>query len=167
MVPAGNLADIDVSNIDMDQVGQLAQQFAQGTSLGTIRGLSPEHMEAIYSVAYNLYKNGRYEDALKVFKFLCLHDHLQGKFWMGLGATQQMLKQFKQAGTTYGYAYMLDSDNPQIPLHAADCFLADGNLPHAESALNLVIELTQNRPQHNAVRERAQVLLNIARTKKS
>jgi len=166
-MPPATLADIDVSQIDMDQIGQLAQQFAKGTSLAAMRGLTPQHLEAIYSVAFNLYKNGRYEDAVKVFKFLCLHDHLQSKFWMGLGATQQLLKQFKQASSTYGYAYMLDSDNPQIPLHAADCFLAEGNLPHAESALNLVIELTQNRPQHNALRERAQVLLNIVRSKKS
>src|SRR3954451_19513616 len=100
----------------VDELTNLAKEFAQGRTLADIHGLTPEDLEAIYSVAFNLYNNQRYDEAVKVFKFLCLHDHFQEKYWMGLGATHQMMKDFKLASSAYGYAYLLDSDNPKPPL---------------------------------------------------
>jgi len=149
----------------LPELGQLAEQFAKGRTLGDIHGLNPQDLEAIYSVAFNLYNNAKFDEALKVFKFLCLHDHFSQKFWMGMAATQQMLKKYREAATSYGYAYILDSNNPRAPLHAADCFMAYGNLKDAESALNLVLELTEDKPEHDALRQRANILLAAIKTK--
>ena len=150
----------------LDEMTNLAKEFASGRTLADIHGITLQDLEAVYSVAFNLYNNQRYDEAVKVFKFLCMHDHFQEKYWMGLGATHQMMKDFKLAASAYGYAYILDSDNPKPPLHAADCFMADGNTKDAESALNLVLELTKGDPeQHAAIRQRATVLMTVVKEK--
>jgi len=146
----------------IDELSKLAKEFAEGRTLADIHGITPQDLEAIYSVAFNQYNNQRYDEAVKVFKFLCMHDHFQEKYWMGLGATHQMMKDFKLAASAYGYAYLLDSDNPKPPLHAADCFMADGNTKDAESALHLVLELTKDKQEEfAAVRQRATVLMGV------
>ena len=54
---------------------------------------------------------------------------------MGLGAVQQVLKDFQNAVVSYGYSSYLNLENPKPQLHAAECFLAMGDKRSAASAL--------------------------------
>jgi type III secretion system low calcium response chaperone LcrH/SycD len=122
-------------------------------------------MEAVYSVAYNLYKAGKYEEALKVFKFLCFFDHLEKKYWMGLGATQQLMGKYEEAVQAYSYATLLDVRDPKPPMHAADCYMLLGDREKAESSLHATIEFCEDDPAKSRYRERAEMLLKMIKEK--
>ena len=125
------------TDINEDQIKEAAQKFATG--FATMRelkeGITKAEMEAVYSVGFNMYRTGRYDDAEKIFRFLVLFDHLEPKYWMGVGAIQQVRKDYQGAIASYGYASFLDLRNPKPQLHAAECFLAMGDKVNAASAL--------------------------------
>ena len=109
-------------------------------TLKEMKGVSNDELEAVYSLAFGYYQTGKYEEAHKLFQFLVLFDHLNAKYWFGLGATQQALKDFKNAAVSYGYCSFLKLDNPKPQLHAAECFLALGDKRSAASALEALNE---------------------------
>ena len=81
-----------------------------------------------------------YDEAYKLFQFLVLFDHLNAKYWMGLGAVQQVLKDYQSAVVSYGYCSFLNLENPKPQLHAAECFLALGDKVNAASSLEALNE---------------------------
>ena len=109
-------------------------------TLKQLKGVSNEELEAVYALAFGYYRTGKYDEALKLFQFLVLFDHLNAKFWMGLGAVQQVLKDYQNAVVSYGYCSFLKLDNPKPQLHAAECFLAMGDKRNAASSLEALNE---------------------------
>ena len=124
------------TEINEDIIAAAAQQFATGfATMRELKGITKAEMEAVYSVGFNMYRTGRYDDAEKIFRFLVLFDHLEPKYWMGVGAVQQVRKDYQGAIASYGYASFLDLSNPKPQLHAAECFLALGDKANAASSL--------------------------------
>ena len=124
------------TEITKDKIAEAANQFATGfATMRELKGITKAEMEAVYSVGFNMYRTGRYDDAEKIFRFLVLFDHLEPKYWMGVGAIQQVRKDYQGAIASYGYASFLDLQNPKPQLHAAECFLAMGDKVNAASAL--------------------------------
>ncbi len=149
----------------LENLEQIIDHFLSvGGVFKDAHGLSNEEMEAIYSVGYNLYQSGKYKDALNIFKFLCFFDHLEKKYWMGLGAVHQMMGNYERAVESYSYATLLDIEDPRPALHAADCYLILGNKEAAESALNAVIEFSGNDPAKKQFKERAETLLSMVKS---
>jgi len=149
----------DETESSIDQI--LEHFLTSGGVFKDAHGITDEEIEAIYSVAYNLYENGKYDDALQVFKFLCFFDHLEKKYWLGLGAVHQMLKQYDDAVNAYSMAAMLDIDDPAPASHAADCLLLAGKKEEAESALNFVLEFAPENEQGKPFRQRAESVLGL------
>ena len=112
----------------------------KNATLKQLKGVSNEELEAVYSLAFGYYRTGKYDDALKLFQFLVLFDHLNAKYWFGLGAVQQVMKDFQGAIASYGYCSFLKLDNPKPQLHAAECFLALGDKRNAASSLEALNE---------------------------
>lgn len=108
------------------------------TTVRDLKGITTEEMEAVYSLGFNFYNTGRYEEAEKVFKFLVLFDHMTPKYWMGLGAVQQVNKNYEGAVTSYGFASFLDLSDPKPQYMAAECYFVMGDLDNAASALEAV-----------------------------
>ena len=125
----------DTSLLTQEKIEQAAKTFADMGTIRELKGITDAEMEAIYSMGYSFYNTGRYDDAEKVFRFLVLFDHLEPKYWTGLGAVQQVKKLYGDAITSYGYASFLDLDNPKPQFFAAQCFLALGDKDNALSAL--------------------------------
>ena len=147
--------------IDQAKVEAFIEQLKNGATLRDFHGLTDKQMEAFYSVAYNLYQSGKFEDSHQIFKLLCFYDHLELKYWMGLGACRQMTQNYDGAVQAYAQAAMLDIENPQVPLHAADCFLAMGRMEEADSALTAALHFSEGKPQYAAVRNRAEVMQQL------
>ena len=109
------------------------------TTVRETKGISDEEMNAVYSVAHNFYMTGRYDDAETVFKFLVMFDHLNPKYWIGLGAVRQVQKRFKQAIEAYANVVgNLDVENVKASYYAAECYLALGDRANAQSAVEHV-----------------------------
>ena len=121
-------------------IKEAAQKFIEGSTIKELKGITNAEMEAVYSLAFNFYRTGRYEDAEKLFNFLALYDHLNPKYWMGVGAVRQVRKDFSGAVQAYGYASFLDLSNPKPQYHAAECFLAVGDKRNAASSLEALEE---------------------------
>jgi len=115
-----------------------AQSMTNGEPLKMAKGISDEELNAVYSLAYSYYSTGRYDEALKLFKFLVMFDHMSQKFWTGLGSTHQMLKQYDDAIAAYAQAAMFDLENPRPMYYAALCHLAKGDKVHAASAVRAI-----------------------------
>lgn len=118
-----------------EKIENAAKEFAKGATMKEVRGISNEELEAVYTLAYNFYRTGKYLDAQKLFEFLVLFDHLNTKYWFALGAAQQAQKDYQKALTSYGYSSFLDLENPKPQLHAAECYLALGDKKNAASAI--------------------------------
>ncbi|PTX91918.1 CesD/SycD/LcrH family type III secretion system chaperone [Verrucomicrobia bacterium LW23] len=150
----------------VEKLSSLLDSFFNNCStLKDARGLSTENMEAVYSVAYSLYTNGKYEDAHKIFQFLCTFDHLERKFWLGLGGCRQMLKRYPQAVEAYAYAALLDINDPVAASRAADCHIAMGKLDEAESALTAAVEFSRGKPEFEKIYERSSAMLELVQKK--
>ena len=122
--------------ITSEQIAEAARRFLTDyTTLGELKGISHQELEAVYSLGFTHYRTGRYEDAAKLFQFLVLFDHLNPKYWLALGAVQQVARDFKGAIASYAYASFLDLENPKPQFHAAECFLALGDKENAASAI--------------------------------
>ena len=118
------------------EIEKAAKAFIEdGVTLKETKGISNEELEAVYSLAFSYYNTGKYDEAFKLFQFLVLFDHLNPKFWMGVGAVQQVKKDYKGAIASYCYASFLDISNPKPQLHAAECYVALGDRENALSAL--------------------------------
>ena len=125
----------DVTKLTAEEIEKAAKGLADMSTIRELKGITDAEMEAIYSLGYSFYTTGRYDDAEKVFRFLVLFDHLNAKYWTGLGAVQQVKKLYGDAISSYGYASFLDLDNPKPQYFAAECFLALGDKTNALSAL--------------------------------
>ncbi len=125
----------DLSQLTEDKIAEAAKGFADMGTIRELKGITDAEMEAIYSMGYSFYTTGRYEDAEKVFRFLVLFDHLEKKYWTGMGAVYQVQKRYQEAITAYGYASFLDLKNPKPQYFAAECFAAMGDKDNALSAL--------------------------------
>ena len=124
------------TEINTDTIAEAANKFATGfATMRELKGITKAEMEAVYSVGFNMYRTGRYDDEEKIFRFLVLFDHLEPKYWLGVGAIQQVRKDYQGAIASYGYSSFLDLSNPKPQLHAAECFLAMGDKVNAASAL--------------------------------
>ena len=113
----------------------MKQMMEGGTTIREMKGITGAEMEAVYSVGFNFYKTGRMDEAEKIFKFLVMFDHMNPKYWIGMGAVQQVRRQYDAAVASYGYASFLDLGNPKPQYFAAECFAAKGDRENALSAL--------------------------------
>lgn len=153
--------------LNEEELGQIIDQLLGGEkTLGDIRGLTTQEIEAIYTVAYNLFENAKYEDALKVFGFLCLYSHLDKRFWLGAAACHQQLKNFAEAVDAYSMTAVLDVEDPTPSLQAAMCYLSMGNLDKAESGCESAIHWSGENVAHAATKARAEALLGVVREQK-
>ncbi|CAM2009286.1 SycD/LcrH family type III secretion system chaperone [Acanthopleuribacter pedis] len=151
---------------DMDVLRDTLEAFLTGqVSVAELRGLSEESMEAVYGVAYTLYSNGQYAQAAKVFQFLCIYDHLEGKYPLGWGASLFMQGEYAQALQAFAQAAVLNIDNPEIHLKAGECNLKLGELEAAEMALEAAVFYAEKDATYAVILKRAKLLLSATRRK--
>ncbi|MFA6915933.1 MAG: tetratricopeptide repeat protein [Parachlamydiales bacterium] len=106
---------------------------------------SPEAESALYAVAFDNYNNGHYDQSLYLFKLLTWQNKEHRAGWMGYAASLQMTKQYEDAIAAYGYAALLDPNDPYVHFHAAECYFALKNLEKAMQALNSALAYSKNK----------------------
>jgi type III secretion system low calcium response chaperone LcrH/SycD len=134
---------------------------ANGRTFQDFTALTPESMEVLYSVAYNYYNGGKYDDAENVFQLLAILNHFERKYWKGLAASREMQGKFDDALKAYGYIGMLDIYDPYAPFHAAKCLIAQGRTTEAESGLRAAIFNSEGKPQYDSLKAEAEGLLSV------
>lgn len=145
------------------EIKKAVDAICAGGTLSELRGLGENDMEAIYGLGFNLYTHARYEEAEKIFAFLCIYNHLEKRFWKGLAASRQMWGRHLAAADAYGYMAICDLDDPEPHFQAARCLIAANEKKRAVSALDAAIEIAEktNTPSYKTLAEQAAQLKKI------
>lgn len=139
---------------------QVTELLMSGGTLGTIYDYTPEDYEAVYALGHNLYAQGRYDDAMKAFGFLVIHNAWEKKFLKAFGASLQMMKQHQEAIKYYTMASVLDLADPVPTFHIAECMIPLGMLEEAKQSLDLVVAQCKT-PEQQPLKDRATAMLAL------
>ena len=123
------------------RINDVIEGFAAGKTVAEMRGLGPDDVEAIYSMGYTYYQVGKLDEAENAFRFACLLDHLDGKYWLALGAVLQTKRQYAEAVKVYANMLVTDMKEPRAYYRIAECKLAQGNRTEALEALDLLEQM--------------------------
>ena len=129
-----------------------------------VMGLSDAMVEGIYGQAYRLYNTGKYKDASQLFRLLIMLNTTESKYAMGLAACFHMLKEYKNAISTYSICGVLDPDSPVPHYHASDCYIHLNDPASAILALEMAIKRSGERVEYQTLKDRA--MLTIESLKK-
>lgn len=95
-----------------------------------------EDISLLYSLGFNLYDQGDYEQAKTIFQRLVVARPHEKKFWMALGASFQMLELYEDALTAWAMTSFLQDEDPLPHFHAAECLLCIGKYDEVHKALD-------------------------------
>ena len=140
---------------------QVMDLFSSGVTLKDVHGYTDEEFDALYTLAYNLYNQGKYGDALNAFGFLLMHDQLERKYYKAFGSCQQMLRRYPEAIRNYSAAAMLDPMDPEPTFHTAECLVAMNMPDDARDALKFVVDITEGEPKYRTMRDRAKSMIEV------
>jgi type III secretion system low calcium response chaperone LcrH/SycD len=153
--------------LDTDGMAVMAQAIAlEGYTFADFAGFDEKALEPAYALAFNLINQNQYYEAEKLLVWLCGIDHYQTKYFIGLGICRQQMGRHEKAVQAYAVAGMLDVNNPVPALRAAECYLAMGMLEEARSGCKAALHWAGSKPEHAALRARAEALLAATERKK-
>jgi len=137
----------------------------KGGTLGDALDMDKNELESIYALAYEKYRNGSFSEALTIFQLLVQCNHFEAKYYLGLGAARQALKEYKLAGEVYSFAALTHPKDPRFPMHAAECHLALGDWHAAGSGYEVAVYLSKDLPEYSVLHERALKQFNLLKNK--
>lgn len=141
----------------------LEQLLTSGVPLKTIQGVNDDVMETIYATAFNLYQGKNITKATKLFQFLCVYDHLEFKYFLGLAACMQAKKSYVEACQLYSYAALLELEDPRPPYHGGICYLAQGDFEKAESGFLAAVQWAEKSGHYPKILADASNKLSLVR----
>lgn len=139
----------------------------KGITVGQMHDIKEEEYEAVYTLGYNLYNQGKYDKAAEAFLFLTFYNHLEQRYAKALGAALQMLELYEQAITIHTMAIILDAMDPEPMVRMGECLIAMGHVDDAIETLDGAALVAAETGKHEAVKERANALLAILRDQDS
>ena len=144
-----------------DAVGEQALEtfLEEGGTFAMLKGVSKADLEQLYSLAFNHYQSGNWDEAHTLFKGLCVLSHYDPRFFLGLGACRQSLGLFDQALQSYTYGALIDLNDPRFPFHAGECHFQLGDWEAAESGFYSAGVLASTQPQFSGLGQSAGVML--------
>ncbi len=122
---------------------------------------SPAKIEEFYRIACNLYKSGKYKEAIPFFMLLGATNAKDYRYLIAIAACYHMLKSYSEAAPAYTIASVLDPDNPYPQYHLADCFIRMHENVGAYVALEMAITRCKKNPRkYKGLMDRVNALLN-------
>jgi type III secretion system low calcium response chaperone LcrH/SycD len=135
------------------------KEMAKGTLPKDIIGLNDEMVEGIYGQAYRLYNNGKYDDAIELFRLLIMMNPVESKYVLGMAACLHMNKHYKGAVDMYALCAVLDPETPIPYYHSYDCYLHMKDKLAACISLEMTIKKAGNQTHYQTLKDRAVLTL--------
>jgi type III secretion system low calcium response chaperone LcrH/SycD len=112
-----------IHQTDLNALEWILQSLQEENPFG--KAATGDQIREMHAIAYFLYGQRRYLDASHHFRLLCTARPGESKYWKGLGACFQMLKEYQEALNCYAAAQLINEKNtdPYLYLHAADCYI--------------------------------------------
>ena len=146
-----------------EELETMVKAVLNGATIGDVCNVSQDMLESLYSLGYNLYTSGNYKDAETVFSGLCLYDHNDPRFWMGLAGSRQANGKYQEAVDAYGLCSAMGALASPVPLlQAGMCYLKMGDREKAKGAFVVALSMgEEGNPEHDAARGKASAMLAI------
>ncbi len=153
------------SNTEFSQedINKMLDGIVSGATVGDVINMNQETIEAGYGLAYSLYNAGNYKDAETMFKALCIYDHTDERFWMGLAGCRQMNGDLAGAIDAYAFAtYAGGLNSPAPAVHGGLCYIKLGDKENAVSLFKAALNMGDSgNAEHRAYQERAKAMLDM------
>lgn len=146
------------TNINNDKNALWQAYLNKGGTLGNLRDMSSDQMEAMYTLGFGQFDTGHYAEALKVFRYLALLDHWNPRYFLAIGYCLYQLAQFADAIPALSYAERLDTEDPRPSLCMTECFISLKNRKLAKKALGQAVNRLNNSKGWNLERKQAKQL---------
>ena len=145
------------------EIDAMIDGILSGATIGDVVSMDQETIEAGYALAYSLYNAGNYKDAETMFKALCIYDHTDERFWMGLAGCRQMGGDLTGAIDAYAYgAYAGALNNPAPAVHGGLCYMKMGDKENAVALFKAALTMgNKDSGEHKAYHERAKAVLEM------
>ncbi len=118
-------------------------------------GFTPDDANTFAHYAYELYQNGRYFDAMRIFANLVTMMPENAYFHAMMGACLQVLDEKDKAITSYTTAIGLDPNNAPAFVNRAEIYLERARFPEALDDLRKAVALDPENLMPSTVRARA------------
>lgn len=139
---------------------QILDLLTNGGTLGSVFEYDDTDYEVLYALGHSLYAQVRYQDAMRVFGYLVMHNHMEKRFMNAFASSLQMLKSYKDAIKYYSLASVMDMSDPLPTFHTAECMIALGLRDEAREALGYVLSQSA-APEYAELKQRAQAMLDL------
>lgn len=134
-------------------VGNFMQtKLSSSETLQKALDITLQEMEICYQEAYNFYQADNYLEACEIFRTLATLNPFEEKYWMGLGASLQLLENYPGALRSYAVHLLLDSNNPYPHFYAYQCLKAMGEEEEAKKALKTAYDSAHKLPYYGELR---------------
>lgn len=152
-----------VINYSEEEIKQITKGILSGLTIADAANVKPETLEALYSLAYKCYTVENYADAETIFQALCMYNHKEEKYWLGLAGSRQALEKYQQAIDAYSMAgFATQLKNPLPFFYASQCFLKIGNKEGAVGSLKSLLTMgDDSNKDHQICKEKAQEILKL------
>jgi type III secretion system low calcium response chaperone LcrH/SycD len=153
----------EAKEMNKEELDVFLEGVFAGLPLGEAAGVTKETVEAGYGLAFSLYNSGNFKDAETMFQALCIYNHTDERFWMGLGGCRQMNNNLDGAIDAYGMATFMDAlAGPAPSVHAGLCYLKKGDKENARALFDAAVELGDpQNSEHQAYHDRARAMLDL------
>jgi type III secretion system low calcium response chaperone LcrH/SycD len=125
-----------------ERLPALQDYFEQGGTWQQLMGMPDSHLESQYSNGYELYQEGRYEEAVQVFTSLTILNPYQPKFWFSLAASHHLAGDYTEALQAYLLSSAIDEENPDPLMQASRCAAELGRFDEEKELLKQALELS-------------------------
>ena len=153
----------DAIEFSQEDLAAMMDGLHAGATIGDVVNIGQDNLEAGYGLAYSLYSAGNYKDAETMFKALCIYDHTDVRFWMGLGGCRQVNGDLVAAIDAYAcgsYAGALGDPAPAV--HGALCYMKLGDRENAVNLFKAALEMgNPDNSEHAAFHTRAKAMLDM------
>ena len=138
--------DIFFNEINDENIGTLLSDIlTNGTSRKQLYGLPDNMFDALYICAYEMYQQGKIDEAEQFFKFLFIYDIYNADYAFGLAAVYQFKQEYKKALDVYAVAFALSKDNYRAMFEAGQCNLQLHFIGKAKKCFELVMEYEKDQ----------------------
>jgi type III secretion system low calcium response chaperone LcrH/SycD len=146
------LDDINrLAGISRTIAGKEAEFFEESEgdiSLQEIAKVSSATMEKMYLAAKYLYDQQQFKEAADAFGFLTALNADNHAFWLGLGNSEYLCKNYEEALYALAFACQANPDDPNCHIISCRCYEELGEKDNAINALDLAIFVIGDRPEY-------------------
>lgn len=144
-----------------DAGAQVEALIAGMRGLESARRFSPELLDHVGDMAYNLVRQGRFDDAYRYYGFLTVYQPTETRFLVGQGICARELGRLAEARMMFDMAACLEPEEPAHTLLSAENALMMGQIDDARESLDQVVRFCAAATGHDAVARRAAALLEL------